>query len=219
MNPEFEFLEQLLPKLDHYLKTTKSPSLEAFGEYLTQEKTPIQSSSSHHSAFDIMDKHADVNASISFHLSRLGKYAKYYVKEAFKELDLISGDDFGFLATVVEVGPISKTDLIKYNVHEVPSGMEIIKRLTKKGLFIEKVDLNDRRTKVVSITDKGLQLFLRATSALPLVGKLVAAKLDEIEKSHLLALLKRLDQFHETIYQEEKKYDLQSLSEKYLSED
>lgn len=218
MNAELEILGQLLPKLDAYLKTTKSPSIQEFESYLTQKHKHKENLSNEHSAVSMMDKHADLDASISFHINRLGKYAKYYIKEAFKEVELIGGDDFGFLATVVEVGSIKKTDLIKFNVHEVPSGMEIIKRLTKNGLFQEKVDINDRRTKVVSATEKGIEVFLKATSVLPMVGALVSAKLNEVEKNNLLILLKKLDQFHETVYQNEKKYDLDLLSEKYLSD-
>jgi DNA-binding MarR family transcriptional regulator len=217
MSPHLEILKQILPHLDAYVKTAEAASLDGFTQFLAKVKTEERNKSINETAISMMEEHAEVDASISFHLSRLGKYAKYYVKEAFKDIELIGGDDFGFLATVMQLGPIKKTELIRYNVHEVPGGMEIIKRLTKNGMFIEKVDLNDRRTKVVSMSEKGRKVFLNATMALPPVGSLVVAKLSHQDKNHLLVILKSLDHFHEIIYKNEKSYDLKLIQEKYLS--
>jgi DNA-binding MarR family transcriptional regulator len=203
MSPHLEILKQILPHLDAYVKTAEAASLDGFTQFLAKVKTEERNKSINETAISMMEEHAEVDASISFHLSRLGKYAKYYVKEAFKDIELIGGDDFGFLATVMQLGPIKKT--------------EIIKRLTKNGMFIEKVDLNDRRTKVVSMSEKGRKVFLNATMALPPVGSLVVAKLSHQDKNHLLVILKSLDHFHEIIYKNEKSYDLKLIREKYLS--
>lgn len=79
---------------------------------------------------------------------------------------------------------------------EPPSGIEVLKRLLNKGLIEEFADAEDKRAKRIKITDKGkkeLQLVMPKMSE---VFHLMTAELSLNEKLHLLAFLKRMNDFH-----------------------
>ena len=189
----------------HYLAEHTS------GRSNSEERQPANSATALLTSYD------DPRTLLAFHVNRLGKYAKYYIKDALKGTELVTADDFGFLASLVEKGEMSKSSLITYNVHEVPSGMEVIKRLLQRGLIKERVDPEDRRMKLLSVTDRGMQQFFLLTQRMQRVASIVGGKLSEDELVHLNELLGRLDHFHERIYQDQKDYDLETISKNYLS--
>lgn len=211
-----EFLQTLLPEITEYVEQADQASAQGFADFL-KGKTQISSATAEaDSAIALMKGYDNTSASISFHLARLGKYAKYYVKDALKHTPLLGMDDFGFLASVVENGELSKSALIAYNVAEVPTGMDIIKRLVKNELLEEVVNKADRREKLVHATELGKQTFFRATQGIAKVGSVLCGQLNEVEKKELLTLLERLDHFHEKIYRENKQYDIDAITANYL---
>jgi DNA-binding MarR family transcriptional regulator len=87
-------------------------------------------------------------------------------------------------------------ELIKMHHLEPPSGIEVLKRLLNKGLIAEFDDPDDKRAKRIKITDKGkkeLQLVMPKMSE---VFDLMTAELSLNEKLHMLAFLKRMNDFH-----------------------
>lgn len=217
MDRSLDLLSELLPDLKKYSAQTENPTLEGFKAYLTgdEQKTDVQAIP-HSSAIQQMDQYGDDKASIAFHLARLGKYAKYYIKQAFKDIEFSSADDFGFLAAVIEHGEISKSKLIQYNVHEIPSGMEIIKRLIRNGLVEEKTDRNDRRIKILKSTPKGQETLFKAIGKMKHIADIVTGKMSKEDRLSLLQKLRELDHFHENIYKQEELMDAEILVRKYI---
>ena len=80
------------------------------------------------------------------------RYLRTYCRLALLDTPLISYDDFVYLAITFGNGPLSKTELIIRNIHEKPTGTEIIKRLLKAGLIQEQPHATDRRSKMLTIT-------------------------------------------------------------------
>ncbi len=224
MDKRLELISKILPHIDGFMDQQSDGSFHDFLAYLSEQKVQpegvtkkteaIQDDSS--SATSLMQAYQDHGASLAFHLNRLGKYAKYYVKEGFKETALLNADDLGFLASVMEHESISKTALIAYNVHEVPSGMEVIRRLVRKGLLQERVNKDDRRVKMISATEAGKMAFFQAIQCMRPIGRLICGKLSEEELQVLNELLARLDHFHEDIYRSQKAYDLEQILAKHL---
>lgn len=222
MDPRLNLLTALMPLIDSFCEEQKDQGLSGFASYLQSyaempgKHRSEEDPTTDRSAIELMDTYDDQGASLAFHLNRLGKYAKYYVKEGFKGTELLNADDFGFLATVVERGEVSKSALIIYNVHEVPSGMEVIKRLLKKDLLQERVDREDRRVKMISATEKGRAVFFDAIQRMQPIARLVCGKLSEQEVRALNMLLSKLDHFHEHIYKTEKDYNIERILQVHL---
>ena len=213
MNSAVNLIEKLLPLIQEFTANEREASLNDFANFLASKTKEIPTAKD--SPIALFESYGNQEASIAFHLNRLGKYAKYYVKDAFKNLELINADDFGFLAAILERPNINKSELISFNAHEVPSGMEVIKRLIKNELIHEKTKLDDRRIKVLNLTEKGRNTFFRATVQMEKVAKIVTSQLSEDEKMLLKNILNKLDKFHENIYFTEKDYDIDNILNKY----
>lgn len=224
MAQSFELLEQLMPLIKEYAQSETESDVKGFVDFLHSRTLPpsehlLVPPSSEHSAIEVMHREDGpyaAEAAIAFHLSRLNRYAKYYIKDALKNSSLVNGDDFGFLASVIEKRTISKSDLITYAVFEVSSGIEVIKRLVRNGLISEQVSAEDRRVKMLAPTEKGMAVFFESLEQMKKVGGIVSAKLQPGEKSQLAETLKKLDHFHENIYNTSDTYDIETILAKYV---
>ena len=91
----------------------------------------------------------------SYFINRLNKFMKIYTKVMFTEYGLNSVEDFSFLALIEQMNNPSKKDLCDANLTEVTTGMDIIKRLQKRGLVEEDNECRDKRMKRMKLTDDG----------------------------------------------------------------
>lgn len=218
MESRLELISSLLEDIDNYIKQGGTGDKQGFLKYLLNTNYDVKkeikttSKGAPTEALQVMERSADQGAILAFHLHRLGKYAKYYIKESFKNSALLAADDFGFLAAIIEHKEISKTALISYNLHEVPSGMEIIRRLISRGLVMERVNQDDRRIKMLSHTELGLKEFIAATAQMQQIARVIAGDLKETELQHLNAILKRLDLFHLDIHRKAEETNNTNLS-------
>ncbi len=130
------------------------------------------------------------------HLGRLGRYAHVYLKNALEKTMFTTDMDFAFTAILHQYGPLGKTDLIKMMVYEKSSGMEIIKRLIKNGIFEQTANPKDKRSKLVNVTEKGAREVVAAYQVADIAPKVVSLPLSDTEKDTLLQLLLKMDDFH-----------------------
>lgn len=137
---------------------------------------------------------------ISTLLVHLGRYAKMYSKSAIYDSIFSTQDEFIFLITLKTFGAMSKMDLIKRNIHDKPGGMQIISRLLKNELIIQEDDVMDKRSKIISITSKGLMCLEDKMDNIRQATKIVSGNLTEQEKIKLVYLLNKLEDFHLPIY-------------------
>jgi len=108
-------------------------------------------------------KSPDPYCSVDYHLTyslsklinRLSKLWMYFTLQAIKPIGLSSFDEFAFLFTANQSKSIRKKDLIYMHFIEISSGLLVIDRLIKKGFLREKTDEQDKRSKQVSLTQKG----------------------------------------------------------------
>lgn len=218
MDPRLTLLSSLFVDIEDYTAQSETSDKNGFLAYLNRkyqasiadiEEAPEETK---RDAVRLMEENADQGAILAFHLHRLGKYAKYYIKESFKGSALLTADDFGFLAAIIEHKEISKTELISYNLHEVPSGMEVIRRLINRGLVKERVNRDDRRIKILSHTEKGLHEFLAATARMQEIAKIITGDLSKEELTLLNGTLRRLDYYHELIHRKAEETNSSNLS-------
>ena len=142
----------------------------------------------------------DIDVEISKLLLYLYRYAKLHIRNGMNDYPELINEDFTYLYTLMTAESMTKTQLIEKNIHEKPTGLEIIKRLLKHHLIEEKDDEADKRSKRVRLTEKGRQLFFKSLDRTNNIAKVITGKLDINEKRHLFGLLKKLDAFHNPKY-------------------
>lgn len=130
----------------------------------------------------------------------LNRYAKSYSKSAIFGSNFSTQEDFTYLINLKAFGEMSKMDLIKKNVHEKPVGMQIINRLINQGWIEQRNSKTDKRSKVISISETGLQALGNQMDKIRQATSIVTGNLSQNEKMELIRLLNKLDNFHQPIY-------------------
>ena len=92
--------------------------------------------------------------------------------------------------------------------------LTLIHHLIKKGFAQQFQDENDRRSKIVQITEEGKKEIISVLPQMNLVSKIVAGNLTMQEQGILIHLMRKLDKFHNQIYMNEKDKDLETLLNK-----
>ena len=130
----------------------------------------------------------------------MNRYAKSYSKSAIFNSDFSSQEDLIYLINLKAFGQMKKMDLIKKNVHEKPVGMQVINRLIAKGWVNQQSSEVDKRSKVLKITEKGIQVLELQMDKIRKATEIVTGDLDYSEKMQLIHLLTKLNNFHQPIY-------------------
>jgi len=89
-----------------------------------------------------------------------------------------------------------KMELINMHLLEPPSGIEVIKRLLKKGLIEEFGDPDDKRAKRIRITPKGKSEVDLITPKMQKVFQRMTADMTLNEKLHVISYLRKINDFH-----------------------
>lgn len=144
-------------------------------------------------------------------LTLMFKYAKQYIKKGLYNSELQTADDFSYLIVLLTYPSLTKMELIQKNVMEKTSGMEVIKRLQRYGMLEQFDDEMDKRSKRVKITEKGKVEIFRLLPEMSKISSIVSGNLTDSEKLTLSFLLKKLDQFHNEIYLNEKGLSIDEL--------
>jgi DNA-binding MarR family transcriptional regulator len=213
---KFDIIKDLVALIDDYDKSNQDDlSTESFLFWLNEKKMLLGKSSEPNSAENTNNEMSEWR--ISYYVWLMSKYAKTYVKKALQGLPLVGLDDFGYLITLCFEGDKNKTELIQQNINEVSSGMEIIKRLEKKGLIKSYQDANDRRATQLTATSKGHEVLRTAMQEMFKATNIVAGNLNDEERLNLLTILNKLHTFHNPIFLNESKTELEEIQEKYLN--
>lgn len=130
----------------------------------------------------------------------MNRYAKSYSRSAIFGSDFSSQEDFIYLINLKAFGEMTKMDLIKKNVHEKPVGMQIINRLITKGWVNQTASEIDKRSKVLKISNKGMEVLESQMDKIRKATEIVTGNLTYNEKMELIRLLTKLNDFHRPIY-------------------
>jgi MarR family transcriptional regulator, lower aerobic nicotinate degradation pathway regulator len=144
------------------------------------------------------DDHKDIptNGLLAALIGKLNKYASLYCKKAIENFGLRNIDDWIYLISLQEMGTPKKSELIYAMLSEFPSGIDIIKRLLTLELIEEFPDEQDKRSKRLKITPKGLQTLVASLPYMEKVGNMAFDTMNESEKKIVLNIFKRLDNYH-----------------------
>lgn len=222
MYNKYDLLNELLPYLEEYEESMgKNQGLDGFAHWLVQHRSKdVNKGANPNQKTDYTDPsniREDINrdVEISTSLSSLYKFAKHYTKKVLIDTPLKTMDDFGFMAALMRDDKMSKSELIRENLLEITTGTEIIKRLIREGLLHEESDPNDKRSKIVSATNKGKGLMYGLFTRMGDVAGIVTGHLSEEEKEEILVSFRKLKQFHLLIHKQDKGSDVNSIQNKY----
>jgi len=201
----FELIRLLMDKIDDYSERQSDPSnlnlddfilhikseksIDAYKNTFLQTNAYPASEKAHH-------KPNNLERVISQHLLFLYRYIKFYAKHIFVHSKIRTVEEFGMMMTVMQHQQISKSDLIKKNVMEKSSGIEIINRLIKSELLIQKQNPNDNRSQLIMLSEFGRIAIFQLFEKMDTLGKIATGELSEFEKHQMAELLKKLDHFH-----------------------
>ncbi len=132
-------------------------------------------------------------------LIRMGRYAKTYSRSIGNSV-FSSQDDFIYLISLKTRGAMSKMELIRHNVSEKSSGILIINRLIRNGWAEQSISQEDKRTKHIQITEKGLTILDEHMDEIRKASKAVVGNLSHSEQMLLITILSKLDEFHDSFY-------------------
>jgi DNA-binding MarR family transcriptional regulator len=156
----------------------------------------------------------DIDVELGKLIIYLNRYARHLIRKGLSEFPQLANEDYTYLYILMGEGEMTKKQLIERNIHEKAGGLEVIKRLLKHNLICEKTDDKDKRSKLVSLTDAGRQMFFQTLEQMGKVSKLIAGDLSAAEKESLLELLKKLEDFHNPLFLRERKKTIDELSMK-----
>ena len=158
---------------------------------------------------------------ISTLIITMNRYAKFYSKSILQGSDFASQEDFIYLINLKALGSMSKMQLIKKNLQDKATGIQIINRLLKNEWIEQKSSIEDKRSHLIQITTKGKEYLELSMQKIRIATNIVAGDLDYQEKMQLIYLLNKLDKFHNKIYFENQTTEdlLENVTNKYLKND
>jgi MarR family transcriptional regulator, lower aerobic nicotinate degradation pathway regulator len=198
MKKSFEILSQLMPMIEDYEQGNLNMSVEGFLAHAYQKNE-------HKVKEKALGNEQMLRNQLGFYLNMLFRFMKIHTKSALKAHTVTTMDDFIFLATIHKEGSIRKTDLIKNNMVEIPSGIEIIKRLIKNDLVSEHADPDDKRAVRLIISEKGRTELFVMFGEMNQVGQVLAGDLTSNEVFELHHLLEKLAKYHQKLRETESK--------------
>jgi DNA-binding MarR family transcriptional regulator len=129
-------------------------------------------------------------------ITHLYRVLGFHSKPVIKKLGFTKDMEFAVLVQVTLMGRPNKKELCRQLLIENSTGVEITKRLAKKGLLLEEADEKDRRSARLSLTEKGKTLLQKGYQQLGAIHRDFLNTLSPEEQKQLVALLTRLDNEH-----------------------
>lgn len=189
---------ELVQKFENQNKNRYNNDLDGFKQWVVQSFT--NTSSVPEPDWVGKEKGRSPESVINTFIVHMNRYAKSYSKSAINDSEFSTQEDFIYLITLKTFGAMSKMELIKENVHDKPAGMQIINRLINQGWIEQTHSETDKRTKVIRITEKGLQTLENHMGKIRKASHIVTGDLTHPEKMELIRLLSKLNEFHHPIY-------------------
>ena len=150
-------------------------------------------------------------------LDRIIKIHGVYNQNLLRNIGIGGMDEFLYLNNVQHLENLRKIDIINTNFNELSSGLLIIERLIKKGLLVEMPDPNDKRSKLMELTDLGKEKLNACYSALNKLNEVIFNHLEEDELSLCIQMLKPIETKFSSLCILDKKLDFEEVYNRELN--
>lgn len=135
------------------------------------------------------------------------RYVRMYIKKTLEGMPISTPEEFAILATAFQEPGKSKSHLFEKSALDKPTGHDIINRLIKDGLLVQRASEDDKRSKAIFISAEGEALMWMMVQRMQPLQQIVIGDLDGQEQLMLFNLLQRLHLFHHPIYESHRDND------------
>jgi MarR family transcriptional regulator, lower aerobic nicotinate degradation pathway regulator len=204
MNP----IVELVNRWDAFAQENADASIADFCRfYLASEENAKHSS----------DTYPDIpiESRLGRTFGRMSRFSSFYAKKALASVGINNIEDFGYLMALREMGSPRKSQLIQSSLSDFTTGIEVINRLIRMGLMEEFPDPDDRRSKRLKLTEKGLEVSDASLPVMHIMGKMVFSSLSREEQDILFQIILKLDRVHSDRYQDLRQMEWEDIRERF----
>jgi len=137
----------------------------------------------------------DVTAQCTLLIARLNRILRVLSKTVVKQLGFPKDIEYGVLVQIAIMDKPNKKELCREMLIEGSTGVEITKRLAKRGYLLEKADERDRRSARLSLTEKGKRALQQGYEKLGMIHQDFLEGLSPEQKEGLADLLALVNDF------------------------
>ncbi len=227
----YSLLRQTIDLLEEYEQFEQPTDILDFaywivGKYSTETKEsisyPSQRKNSETTDSPLVIKNFRQETRFLEYVARIARYHEFYVRKALQDLDINTRLEFLFLQTVENSDLVKKTDLINIHLLEYTTGMDTIHRLIKKEFIKEVQSTEDKRVKLLAITERGKEVLEQTSKRILEENEMFFLAINNRWKK-MTPLLEEIDSFHHKIYQNHNNKPFAEISNlmdslKYLSQ-
>lgn len=141
----------------HYEATHSSATIDDFCHSYIMAKRAIEKNKKAFAGIVPPDTYSKIAKLVG----RIAKLHSAYAVLVLKECGLTSLDEFLYLSSIAKMETPKKTKVIYENFNELSSGLLILERLKVKEFVVEEGDENDKRSKRLKLSKKGMALVNR----------------------------------------------------------
>jgi DNA-binding MarR family transcriptional regulator len=171
MGNRYKILKQLIDLWESYEEEEQELNLLDFAEWMKNQlrQSPQSNRTVSHDNIKIDQpelmsyfKSLDEPTRFLESISRISRYHEFYIRKFLVDLPINNRLEYLFLKTARQMHQAKKTDLINIHLVEYTTGMDTIKRLINNGFLTETSGKNDKRVRLLEITEKGVDILLQA---------------------------------------------------------
>jgi DNA-binding MarR family transcriptional regulator len=194
---------ELIEAWEGFLSEQPEGSLADFGTWLTSRfavsEEPVFSEDVQTSAYVTKQRatfgYSVSNARAPQLIWKLNKILRHYSKPIFDAVELNNHDEFAILTQIHLKEECSKKEAIAANLIDRSTGIDMIKRLIKRGLVLDRVDPNDGRARLVRLSEAGEGLLYQIYQGFADIPELLVDMSSE-QQAQFVATLQRLERWH-----------------------
>lgn len=136
-----------------------------------------------------------------------------YMRIALKDTSVKTLENFTFLASLHVHNESRKTEIINYAMIEFSTGIEILNRLIRSGMIQERVDPNDKRGRLLSLTAKGKKSLQECFKKTNVAKKILLQGVSEEDKKVCVFVLEPIHTRHAALSVESKSKTIEEVYE------
>lgn len=127
-----------------------------------------------------------------------------YMRIALKDTPLPSIESIMFCSALNNLGESRKTDIINTAMMEISTGTDILNRLIKKGFINQRIDPEDKRSKLLTLSPSGLTALKKCYKKAGMARKLFLADITDDDKKLVAQILGPVQEKHSKLSVESK---------------
>jgi DNA-binding MarR family transcriptional regulator len=208
MENRYDILKQIIDQFEKYESENQRVTLSDFSRWLSvrvkqqpeEPETIITEFKALRAGKSSYSKNPDEGTRFLEYISRISKYHEFYIRKSLTDTPLNSRLEFLFLQTVNQLERAKKTDLLGLHLVEYSTCMDTIKRLVNNNLLLEVQDDNDKRVKLLKITEQGKSVLKNAEIRIVNEKMMFLACISPNKWRKTLPVLQEMDEFHNSVY-------------------